>query len=380
MGILKKAFHRNNSPLFGLLLFSYISLCYSCAQTPDRHQRLVVDTLAWKIDYLQCIEESKPSSGFILDHDSLAFLAFVTEDSNLLRIKSIFSSSYDYTINLENLLNHSFQNEVMISYDKDSFYFFPLDSACYYTVSFVDIKTQQIPRANQYKPHFLQYFTDTAYYSTGSSLPIVINGARLIIPYRLRQATNENLIDSTAYYTVDQFRQTNPLISKIGKFPEYGFQNYDLLIRQVYTIDKSKEKFYYTNKKSDRIYSYSFVNRITSTFPIPSTHNVSYNKDMKNSTMDEERKYKMQNDINFNLFVDTKENFYLIRKKPSPENNRKYEVLGFSKSGDLIDSIIIQSNHFNVPLAFIYNDQIYIPNGAHHTYFVVSLQLSNHKS
>ncbi|MBL7711453.1 MAG: hypothetical protein JNL13_03275 [Chitinophagaceae bacterium] len=188
------------------------------------------------------------------------------------------------------------------------------------------------------------------------------------------------MIDTTAYYVVDNFKGTDPVIRKIARFPEYGFQNYDLLIRQVYTIDKNKDKFYYTNKKSDRLYSYSFITHTSYIFPIPGTHNISYSKNLKNSTMDEERKYKMQNDINFSLFADTRENLYLIRKKPSPENNRKYEVLGFSKSGDLIDSLTIQSNHFNVPLAFIYKDQIYIPNGADHTYFVVSLQLPDDKS
>lgn len=86
-----------------------------------------------------------------------------------------------------------------------------------------------------------------------------------------------------------------------------------------------------------------------------------------------------RNDVNFSLFADSAGRVYLIRKKPCPENNKVYELLCFTPDGQLIDKVLIRSNHFNVPLSFMYHEQIFIPNSADHTYFTVALRLWDKK-
>ncbi|MGC4058722.1 MAG: hypothetical protein QM743_11475 [Chitinophagaceae bacterium] len=333
-----------------------------------------MDTVKAEFNFLKCIEASEPTYGFVLASDSVFFLAYITETKKLT-IKSVFDHSYDFTADISDLIKLSPDADLIISYEKDSFYFFIVDSACYYVLPFDDLKKRKHRQLFRRQPDFLNYFTSVAYYSTGSDPPVLIHENLLIVPYRLRTAANENLVDTYAYCLIDSFRCARPVLHRYANFPGYAYEHYDGLVNQVYFLNRKRNQFYFTNKKSDQISCYDLTSRTTSAFRIPETNHIAYGKSLDSSSIDYTREYMTRNDVNFSLFADSAGRVYLIRKRPCPENNKVYELLCFTPDGQLIDKVLIRSNHFNVPLSFMYHEQIFIPNSADHTYFTVALRL-----
>lgn len=231
-----------------LLCFYLPVFCFGCRNvTGSNKLHLVVDTVKAEFDFQKCIEASEPTYGFVLASDSVFFLAYITETKKL-KIKSVFDHSYDFTADISALTQLSPDTDLIISYEKDSFYFFIVDSACYYVLPFDDLKKRKHRRLIRRQPDFLNYFTSVAYYSTGSDPPVLIHENLLIVPYRLRTAANENLVDTYAYCLIDSFRCARPVLHRCASFPAYAYEHYDGLVNQVYFLNRKRNQFYFTNK------------------------------------------------------------------------------------------------------------------------------------
>lgn len=356
----------------------FLLFIYGCSGTVNKasDQELRIDSAICQINYPAIMKEAAIGNGFeYFQVDSSLYLAYFHRRDQSLIVKNIFDTSVKYSLNLSEqipLEDEKMETLMVFGFANNSFFFFPTPSPVYYSITFDDFRQAKKELHKVANPG-LSIFDKYAFVSKSPEVPLAISDKMVFFPYKLQNTRiNSNWIDTTAIILLENFQEEKSVVKKICKYPAHFLTHYDELISQIFAATDDGMVLYATNKKSDSIERYDVQSGESIEFKIPDTHNVDFDVNNKEG-LDYTRKYLTQNDVNLKLFPDINGDVYLIRKKPSEEKNKEFEIMYFNKKGDLKSNLIIKNKRLNVTMSFFFKNKIYIPSAASNYYYIISL-------
>lgn len=322
MGILAKYRRINNNSadpiqrcFCKLSLFIIIGLSIGCVNEvrPDKQANkstLTLDSISSIHNYNQIISDAVIENGFAFALDSLPCIAYFSRDNKLI-LKSVFTPEFNLSFDFYQINDIDPENEIMIAGGNDSLYFFLFDKNYYISVPLNRLLNNK-PIFKKHFASFLNFFEDSAYISKSGDVQMTVQANTMTLPYRLKEATNPNLIDSTALLRVGIMNGETTL-KKLFNYPAAAYKQYQELIKQVYAVSSNGRYTYYTNKVRDSIGCYDAVKNYTYWFAIPETTIESVSALANEDPMDYSRRLRAANDINIKMYTDSLGNCILIK-------------------------------------------------------------------
>lgn len=355
-------------------LAAFLLFLAGCASEGNSLNKLKVSKENCPVNLRRFVERTDPIAGFVTITGSEGKSSIVSLDMEKRNIvwQNFGPDSELHLIDIGKYVVRKEDQQLYVTHEGNSFYIFDIEADSVLALDIDPADYRIISSAQKHIP-FLTAFLDTAYisFSTGPVISMFDNS--MIIPYRLYEAENDNLLGVHQYVLVENAFTALPGVTAIGSYQSAFYKEYDPLVRHVKCFDEERKVLYFTNRKESNIYRYAVKTGKLDTLKIPASgQKQGMNYENKNEDNNYEREYLAANNVNYKILIGTEEGqIYLIRKLASPENDRKFEVLLFDHN-QCISSAIIHSNTLLVDLAFIHEKSIYIPDMGANNYYVIN--------
>ncbi len=211
---------------------------------------------------------------------------------------------------------------------------------------------------------------ESFFISSNIHTPIeILDSFSLLVPYRIENAKNKNLVDTCAYLLLTPDDKNELQYKKMIPYPTEYLRQYEYLRNPVLAVDRTSKKIFYTFESYPQIYSCDFDGNQIKTATI---------KDFKHSDIDVDSitnfgyllSYSKKSDATKKIFCSENQGIYVVKQNGDNAGiQNSYTIYFYNTSLERVWDIRL-GKELNTEISYLRDNKIYVYESQSNTDFI----------